>query len=282
MTDSTVWLISGCSSGFGRELAAAVLRRGQRAVITARNPASVQDLVAGHPKQAVAAALDVTNPAQIAEVVRLAEGKFGRVDVLVNNAGYGYLAAIEEGEDDEVRAMFEANVFGLVAMTKAVLPGMRKRGKGHIVNISSVGGLIGFPGIGYYNATKFAVEGISEALAKEAAPLGIHVTIVEPGPFRTEWAGRSLRTPKVAIDAYAQTAGARRDMISGYSGKQPGDPVRAADAIIGAVERANPPLHLVLGRPAYDAVKAKLQEFSSELENWRGISLGADFPADGG
>ncbi len=281
MTDSKVWLITGCSTGFGRELAGAVLRRGQRAVITARNPATVEDLAASHPKQALVAALDVTDAAQIEEAVRLAEAKFGGIDVLVNNAGYGYLAAIEEGEEDEVRAMFEANVFGLLAVTRAVLPGMRKRRKGHVVNISSVGGLIGFPGIGYYNATKFAVEGISEALAKEAASLGIHVTVVEPGPFRTDWAGRSLRTPKTAIDDYAPTAGARRDMVSGYSGKQPGDPARAAEAIIGAVEATDPPLHLVLGRPAYDAVRAKLQEFSSELENWRGISLGADFPADG-
>lgn len=280
MTDSTVWLITGCSTGFGRELAGAVLRRGHRAVITARNPATVQDFAERYGKQVLIAPLDVTNPAQITKVVRSAEGNFGGIDVLVNNAGYGYLAAIEEGEDDEIRAMFEANVFGLLAVTRAVLPGMRKRRKGHVVNISSVGGLIGFPGIGYYNATKFAVEGLSEALAKEAAPLGIRVTVVEPGPFRTDWAGRSLRTPKTSIADYAPTAGARRDMISGYSGKQPGDPIRAAEAIIGAVEAANPPLHLVLGRPAYDATRSKLQEFSAELENWRGISLGADFPAE--
>lgn len=278
MADTPVWLISGCSSGFGRELAAAVLRRGQRVVVTARDPASIKDFARDYPKHVMVAALDVTRSDQVALAVRQAEEHFGRIDVLVNNAGYGYLAALEEGEDDEVRAMFEANVFGLIALTKAVLPGMRKRRKGHVVNISSVGGLIGFPGIGYYNASKFAVEGLSEALAKEVQPLGIGVTIVEPGPFRTEWAGRNLRTPKVAIAAYADTAGARRDMISGYSGKQPGDPVRAAEAIIAAVEADAPPLHLVLGRPAFDAVKSKIQEFSSELETWRPTSLGADFP----
>lgn len=278
MDQSAVWLITGCSTGFGRALAGAVLAKGLRAVVTARDPGSLQHFADSFGKQVLIAGLDVTKASQIAEVVRQAEAKFDRIDVLVNNAGYGYLAAIEEGEDDEVRAMFETNVFGLVNVTKAVLPGMRARRAGHVVNISSVGGLIGFPGIGYYNATKFAVEGLSEALAKEAAPLGIRVTIVEPGPFRTEWAGRSLRTPKNAIADYAQTAGARRDMISGYSGKQPGDPARAAAAIIAAVEAADPPLHLLLGRPAFDAAKGKLQELSNELENWRGLSLGADFP----
>ncbi|PKU23836.1 oxidoreductase [Telmatospirillum siberiense] len=280
MADSAVWLISGCSSGFGRELAAAVLRRGQRVVVTARSLETVKDFARDYPKLALVTALDVTRADQVAAVVRQAEEKFGRIDVLVNNAGYGYLAALEEGEDAEVRAMFEANVFGLIALTKAVLPGMRKRRKGHVVNISSVGGLIGFPGIGYYNATKFAVEGLSEALAKEAQPLGIRVTIVEPGPFRTEWAGRNLRTPKVVIGDYAETAGARREMISGYSGKQPGDPARAAEAIIVAVETPNSPLHLVLGRPAFDAVKSKISEFSTELEKWRSTSLGTDFPRE--
>jgi len=281
MTDSTVWLISGCSTGFGRALADAVLKHGQQAVITARDPATLQDFADRYPKQALVAALDVTHQNRIDEVVRLAEDRFGRIDVLVNNAGYGYLAAVEEGENDEVRAMFETNLFGLVALTKAVLPTMRRQRKGHVVNISSVGGVIGFPGVGYYNATKFAVEGFSEALAKEAGPLGIRVTIVEPGPFRTDWAGRNLRTPKRSIEDYASTAGARRAMISGNSGKQPGDPVRAAHAIIEAVESANPPLHLPLGRPAYDAIKAKVQETSSELEKWRSVILGADFPADG-
>ena len=174
--------------------------------------------------------------------------------------------------------MFEANVFGLATMTKAVLPGMRARRRGHIVNISSMGGLIGCSGVGYYNATKFAVEGVSEALAKEAAPLGIKVTVVEPGPFRTDWAGRSLRTPAAAIEDYAATAGARRAAIQGYSGKQPGDPVRAAEAIIQAVQSPEPPLHLVLGRPAYEQVAAKLREFQGEMETWREVSLGADYP----
>jgi NAD(P)-dependent dehydrogenase (short-subunit alcohol dehydrogenase family) len=272
-----VWLISGCSTGFGRDLARIALDRGYRVVATARNPASLEDL-ARHPS-ALTVAMDVTDPAQIAAATDRAQSHFGRIDVLVNNAGYGYLSALEEGEDVEIRAMFETNVFGLINLTKAVLPGMRTRRRGHIVNISSMGGLIGFPGIGYYNATKFAVEGLSEALAKECAPLGIRVTVVEPGPFRTDWAGRSLKVPRTPIADYAETAGARRAAVQGYSGTQPGDPVRGAHAIIDAVEAADPPLHLVLGKVALDLVQAKIAEFSTELDTWRNLSLGADFPA---
>jgi NAD(P)-dependent dehydrogenase (short-subunit alcohol dehydrogenase family) len=276
MSQSPVWLITGCSTGFGRELVRAVLAKGHRAVATARNPATLDDF-ASNPNVLVAA-LDVTDPDQIGRAVTQAIARFGQIDVLVNNAGYGYLSAVEEGEDDEVRAMFEVNVFGLANMTKAVLPGMRQRRSGHIVNISSMGGLIGFPGIGYYNATKFAVEGLSEALARECAPLGIKVIAVEPGPFRTDWAGRSLKTPKKPIADYADTAGARRNGIQNYSGKQPGDPARAAEAIVAAVAAPNPPLHLVLGRVAYDLTAAKLKEFQSDMEAWRDLSLGADFP----
>lgn len=278
-SDKTVWLITGCSTGFGRELARVLLRRGHGVVVTARNPATLDEFAAAG--NALVAALDVTVPAQIVEVVRQAGARFGHIDVLVNNAGYGYLSAVEEGEDDEVRAMFETNVFGLANMTKAVLPGMRARRRGHIVNISSMGGLIGFPGIGYYNATKFAVEGLSEALAKETAPLGIKVTIVEPGPFRTDWAGRSLKTPRTAIGDYAQSAGARRAAVQNYSGTQPGDPVRGAKAIIDAVESAEPPLHLLLGRPAYEMTAVKFKEFAAEMQKWREVSLGADFPDAG-
>ena len=168
----------------------------------------------------------MTRPAEIEAAVADTRRAFGRIDVLVNNAGYGYLAAVEEGEDADIRAMFETNFFGLAAMTRAVLPVMRAQKSGAIVNISSMGGFIGFPGSGYYAATKFAVEGLSESLAKEVAPFGIKVLIVEPGPFRTDWAGRSLKTPKRPIEAYAETAIARRRQIQGYSGNQPGDPVR--------------------------------------------------------
>ncbi len=273
---SKVWLITGCSTGLGRELVRAVLQHGDQVVATARDPATLAEFAA-HPN-ALTVRLDVTKPDHIAAAVHATAARFGRIDVLVNNAGYGYLSAVEEGEDEQVRAMFEVNLFGLAKMTQAVLPGMRARRAGHIVNISSMGGLIGFPGIGYYNATKFAVEGLSEALAKECAPLGIHVTIVEPGPFRTDWAGRSLKVPKTAIGDYADTAGSRRAAIQGYSGQQPGDPVRAAQAMIAAVEAPQPPLRLVLGRAAFDQVSAKLKEAGAELGAWRAVSLGADFP----
>ena len=275
-SDSPVWFVTGCSTGFGREIVQAVLRRGWRVVATARKTASLSDFLS--LPNVMTAELDVTAPAQITEVVAKAEARFGHIDVLVNNAGYGYLSAVEEGEDAEVRAMFETNVFGLANMTKAVLPGMRARRHGVVVNISSMGGVVGFPGIGYYNATKFAVEGLSEALAKESAPLGIKVIIVEPGPFRTDWAGRSLKTPKIAIDDYAETAGARRAAVNAYSGTQPGDPARGAEAIITAVEAPNPPLHLVLGRPAFDTISAKLAAFSAEMEAWKAVTLGADYP----
>ncbi len=274
----SVWFITGCSTGFGREIARVVLDRGGRAVVTARDAARVQDLADPYPDHALALSLDVTRPDQVAHAVQAAEGKFGAIDVLVNNAGYGYMAAIEEGEDDEIRAQFEANVFGLIDMTRAVLPGMRARGRGHIVNLSSQGGLVGFPGVGFYNASKFAVEGLSEALAGEIRPLGLGVTIVEPGPFRTDWAGRSLRTPKTAIDAYKETAGARRRAINGYSGAQPGDPVRAARAIVDAVESETPPLHLLLGKQALDVVRGKLAAMAKEFDAWESTSLSADFP----
>jgi NAD(P)-dependent dehydrogenase (short-subunit alcohol dehydrogenase family) len=223
--------------------------------------------------------LDVDDQAQVKDAVKKAEVAFGRVDVLVNNAGYGYLAAVEEGDDHDVRAMFETNYFGLVRMTQTVLPSMRKRKSGAIVNISSIGGLVGLPGAGHYNATKFAVEGVSEALAKEVEPLGIKVMIVEPGPFRTDWAGRSLQQAKKPIADYNDTAGARRQMIADYSGKQPGDPARAAEAIIAAVTAKTPPLRLLLGRMALDTARTKLDTMRKNFDSWESVTLGADFPA---
>ncbi len=202
---------------------------------------------------------------QVAEAAKKAEAKFGRIDVLVNNAGYGFLSAAEEAQEDEIRAQFETNFFGLAAMTRAVLPLMRKQRSGHILNISSMAGFIGFPGVAYYNASKFAVEGLSEALAKEVEPLGIKVTIVEPGPFRTDWAGRSLITPRKAIADYTDTAGARRKGIAGGSGKQAGDPVRAAAAMLKVVESPNPPLRLLLGRIALNNARGKLDAVAPRL-----------------
>jgi NAD(P)-dependent dehydrogenase (short-subunit alcohol dehydrogenase family) len=278
LNDNPVWFITGCSTGFGRELAQLVLRRGWRAVVTARDASRVQDLVQGHEDRALALSLDVTKPDQIATAVQEAESRFGSIDVLVNNAGYGYQSSIEEGDDAEIRAQFEANVFGLAAMTRAVLPGMRARRRGHIVNISSQAGFIGFEGSGYYAATKHAVEGLSDSLSREVAPLGIKVTCVEPGPFRTDWAGRSLQQRRPAIADYQNTVGARLASTANISGKQPGDPVRAVEAIIKVVEADNPPKHLVLGSIALEGIRNKLNETLAEIEAWSETSRGADFP----
>jgi NAD(P)-dependent dehydrogenase (short-subunit alcohol dehydrogenase family) len=276
--EKPVWFITGCSTGFGRELAKILLQRGYRVVATARDPAKIADLVEGHAATALALGLDVEKQPQIEAAVEAARRKFGRIDVLVNNAGYGYLAAIEEGDDADIRAMFETNFFGLAALTRAVLPIMRAQKSGAIVNISSMGGFIGFPGSGYYAATKFAVEGLSESLSKEVAPLGVKVLIVEPGPFRTDWAGRSLKTPKHPIDAYAETAIARRQQTQGYSGSQPGDPVRGVEAIIAAVEQRNTPLRLPLGNFAYDAMGAELEAVRKEHAAVEAAARGADYP----
>jgi NAD(P)-dependent dehydrogenase (short-subunit alcohol dehydrogenase family) len=273
-----VWFITGCSTGFGRELSVILLQRGYRVVVTARDKTKIDDIVAGHERNGLALALDVDKQVQIDAAVKAAEARFGRIDVLVNNAGYGYLAAIEEGDDADIRAVFETNVFGLAAMIRAVLPIMRAQKSGAIVNISSMGGFIGFPGSGYYAATKFAVEGLSESLSKEVSPFGVKVLIVEPGPFRTDWAGRSLKTPKHPIDAYAETAIARRQQTQGYSGSQPGDPVRGVEAIIAAVEQPNPPLRLPLGNFAYDAMGAELEAVRKEYAAVEAVARGADFP----
>jgi NAD(P)-dependent dehydrogenase (short-subunit alcohol dehydrogenase family) len=277
--DSTpVWFITGCSTGFGRELAEAVLQRGWRAVVTARDPSSVDALVDAAKGRAIAARLDVTRPDDVQHAVEQAYAAFGRIDVLVNNAGYGYLAAVEEGEDDEVRQMFEANFFGAVAMIKAVLPDMRKRRAGQIVNVTSVGGMVGNPSSGYYAATKFALEGLGESLSRETAELGIKVTTVEPGPFRTDWAGRSLRQTRKPIDDYASIAGARRAMVTARNGNQPGDPRRAAEVIIEAVSSPQPPAHLVLGSLGLEMVRNKLARVAADVDAWEKSSRWTDNP----
>ena len=274
-----VWFITGCSTGFGRELARLVLARGWPAVVTARDRVRVADLVTGAEDHALALDLDVTDQASITAAVRAAEERFGRIDVLVNNAGYGYQASVEEGEEAEIRAQFDANVFGLFAMTRAVLPGMRTRRRGHVLNITSVAGFVGFPGSGYYAASKHAVEGWSDALAAEGAPIGLMVTCIEPGPFRTDWAGRSLRQTEVRIAEYAETAGTRLKGTSSVSGKQPGDPARAAEALIAVTEADHPPRHLVLGAFGIDAVTKKLEEELAEITAWRETGLATDFPS---
>jgi len=273
-----VWFITGCSSGFGHELSKLVLSRGWRAVVTARDKTRVADLARGAEDRALTLDLDVTDSAQITAAVQAAQARFGRIDVLVNNAGYGYQAAIEEGDDAEIRVQFDANVFGLFAMTRAVLPGMRIRRKGHVLNITSVAGFIGFPGSGYYAASKHAVEGWSDALADEGKPLGIKVTCIEPGPFRTNWAGGSLRQTPNQIADYASTAGTRMQGTADGNGSQAGDPVRAAQAMIDVTENDNPPRHLVLGAWGIDAVANKLKATLAEVEAWRDVGIATDFP----
>ena len=273
-----VWFITGCSTGFGRELAKMVLDRGYRVVVTARDPAKVEDIAAPYRDRALVLQLDVTDLVEVDAAVKSAVKHFGRIDVLVNNAGIGYFGAVEESDEEEVRRMFEINFFGLSRMTRAVLPTMRRQRSGHIVNISSIGGLKSFPTLAYYNATKYAVEGFSEALSLELAPLGIKVTIVEPSGFRTDWAGRSAAESKNRIADYAPTAGKNLDDIRGYSGKQPGDPVRAAEAIITALESPNPPLRLLLGKAALKGARAKLDTLKRDFDAWEKTTVDADFP----
>jgi NAD(P)-dependent dehydrogenase (short-subunit alcohol dehydrogenase family) len=275
-----VWFITGCSTGFGRFLAIEALKKGYKVVVTARNTNDVQDIVAAYPDNSIVVKLDVTDVASIKSSVASAIEKFGQIDVLVNNAGIGYFGAIEESEEAEVRRMFEINVFGLANMTQAVLPIMRKQRSGHILNIASIGGLRSFPGVGFYNATKYAVDGLSEALSKEVAPLGIKVTIVAPSGFRTDWAGRSANDSKIVIEDYASTAGKNKGDIRGYSGNQPGDPVRAAKAMIQVVETENPPLRLLLGVAALKGARLKLEELKQDFDTWADVSEGADFPKD--
>jgi NAD(P)-dependent dehydrogenase (short-subunit alcohol dehydrogenase family) len=275
-----VWFITGCSTGFGRFLAIEALSKGYKVAVAARNPNDVQDIVANYPSTSLVVTLDVTVSAQIKEAVEATITKFGTIDILVNNAGIGYFGAIEESEDAEVRNMFEINVFGLAKMTQAVLPIMRQQRSGHILNIASIGGLRSFPGVGFYNATKYAVDGLSESLSKEVAPLGIKVTIVAPSGFRTDWAGRSAKDSKITIEDYATTAGKNKGDIRGYSGNQPGDPVRAAKAMIQVVESENPPLRLLLGAAALKGARIKLEELKNDFDTWAEVSEGADFPKE--
>ena len=274
---NAVWLITGCSKGLGRAIAREALKSGYRVVASARNPSAVSDLAREFPEAALAAELDVTKPNQAKAVIEAAESRFGAIDVLVNNAGYGYLAAIEEGDDADVRALFETNIFGTWNMIKAVLPGMRRRGHGHVVNMSSVGGLTTFPGIGFYHMAKFAVEGLSETLAQEVAPFGLGVTVVEPGAFRTDFRGPSMKQSSTRLTAYEHTTGKVRDSVFAGHGKQAGDPTLAAAAIINALESNQPPMHLALGGDALDLIRRKMTALQHELDAWEKVTRSTNF-----
>jgi NAD(P)-dependent dehydrogenase (short-subunit alcohol dehydrogenase family) len=273
----STWLITGCSSGLGRALAEVVIGAGHNAVVTARNVNSVADLSGPARERVLAVALDVTKPDQVASAVQQAQQRFGSVDVLVNNAGYGYRGAVEEGDDADVRTLFETHFFGSVAMIKAVLPGMRGRRSGAIVNISSIGVQLTPVGSGYYSAAKAAIEGMSGALRGELAPLGISVIVVEPGAFRTDFAGRSLAESATRIDDYAATAGQRRKEHDTMHGNQPGDPAKAGAAIIAAVESPEPPAFLLLGADALAAYRYIADARAKEIANWEQLTTSTDF-----
>jgi NAD(P)-dependent dehydrogenase (short-subunit alcohol dehydrogenase family) len=273
------WLITGCSTGIGREIARAALEAGHQVVVTARRVGDVEDLVDEHPDTAVAVALDVTDKTQIAAAVATAGTAYGGVDVLVNNAGYGYLSAIEEGDDAEVRALFDTNYFGAVDMIKAVLPQMRERGSGHVVNISSMAGLVANPPNAYYSATKFAMESLTEALAKEVGPLGIKVTAIEPGAFRTDWARRSMHEATTPIEAYADEVGARKELIKAFADHLPGDPRKLAEAVLMVVAFEHPPLRLLLGADVLAATREKLTAMLASIDEWEAVTLDVGFPA---
>jgi NAD(P)-dependent dehydrogenase (short-subunit alcohol dehydrogenase family) len=276
VTEPPVWFITGCSTGFGLELAKQAIEHGYRTVVTARDPSKLAGY--GATDKVLVLKLDVTVPDEAAAAVKATEARFGRIDVLVNNAGIGYFAAVEESEEDEVRKMFDVNLFGTGRMIWAVLPGMRKQRSGCIVNISSLAGLRGFPAMGYYNATKFAVEGLSAALRQEVEPLGIRVMVVEPSGFRTDWAGRSANESQHQIDDYMATAGTVRAAVRASSGRQPGDPVRAAKAIVAALASGNPPHHLLLGNDAFEGAMARLDHLRQDFAAGEAVARAADFP----
>jgi len=272
-----VWMITGTSQGFGLELVRAALQRGDSVIATSRSPDKVATAFPKASARLLAIPMDLRDMTKISSAVQAGLTRFGRIDVLVNNAGHGLIGAVEEASDAEIANVFETNVFGLLRVTRAVLPHFRERRSGHIVNLSSIGGLVGLPGFGIYNGTKFAVEGLSEAMAAEVTPLGIRVMIVEPGPFRTDFLGSSLALTGKKLADYDQTSGQTRAAATTRHGSQPGDPARAAEAIIKAVTSENPPQHLLLGQFAYDRATAKLENLRKEFEAWREVTLGADF-----
>lgn len=279
MTDASsgrTWLVTGCSTGLGAALARAILERGDRLVGTARKTESLRHLDGVGGGELLPLALDVTDPAAVGRVVEAAVERFGRIDVLVNNAGFGMLGAIEEVTDAEVRHVYDTNVFGLLAVTRAVLPVMRGQQSGHILHISSIGGLRSNPGSGIYCSTKFAVEGIGEALRGEVEAFGIKVTIVEPGAFRTDFAGRSI-TKAEPIPAYADTVvGAWRERTTRIHGQQPGDPAKAAAAMLQVVDSPEPPLRLLLGPDALQRARDKLAGMAAEFDRWEATTRGTD------
>jgi NAD(P)-dependent dehydrogenase (short-subunit alcohol dehydrogenase family) len=274
----TTWLITGCSSGLGHAIATAVLDAGFNAVVTARSADKVKDFERAYPGRALAVALDLTDKASIAQAIAQAEAQFGHIDTLINNAGYGYRAAVEEGDEQDVADLFATHVFGPVALIKAVLPGMRERRSGSIVNFSSIGAQFWNPGSAYYSAAKMAQEGITLTLKTEVEPLGVRAMVIEPGAFRTDFAGRSLTGAKVEIDDYAATVGPRRLANDHTHGTQPGDPKRAAKLILDTLAKPQLPSRLLLGSDAVEIVSKQLNRQLEEIAAWKDASASTDFP----
>ena len=275
--NSKIWLITGVSGGLGRALAQEAALQGNIVFGTLRKPEQIQEfnnLVHG---KTFGLELDVNNHERIEIIIAHILDQFGKIDVLVNNAGYGLFGAIEEVSMEEARAQMETNFFGALAVTQAVLPVMRRQHSGHIVQISSMAGVRANMGMGLYNASKFALEGFSEALALEMAPMNIHVMIVEPGPFRTDWAGSSSTRSAKILNEYDSTAGERISSITNYSGTQPGDPVKGAKAILKAIRSEKPPLRLVLGKVALDSIREKLRSMEQNLAEWEDVTLDTSF-----
>jgi NAD(P)-dependent dehydrogenase (short-subunit alcohol dehydrogenase family) len=264
------WLVTGCSTGIGRAIAAAALDAGHKVVVSARRPETVQDLVDAYPGSAIAVALDVTNRAQITEAVVKAQADLGGLDVLVNNAGYGYLSAVEEGDDAEVRALFDTNFFGTVDMIKAVLPGMRAQRRGHIINVSSMTGIVTNPPNTYYSCTKHALEALTEGLAKEVAPLGIKVCAIEPGAFQTDYVTRSMRQAD-SMDDYAEVS-ERKELIKAFGSHLPGDPAKLAAVVLQLADMDDPPLRLLLGRDVLHAFREKVASWSVAVDAWEEVT----------
>lgn len=275
-TQTPVWFITGCSTGLGRSLAQAVLRHGYRLIATARHIDAIEDLVASHPESVRAFALDVTDAGEVAGVVARAAAAFGRLDVVVNNAGYGLVGSLEDVSEDQIIRNFQANFFGALHVIRSALPILRGQRSGHFVTISAAAVIGNYPGFSIYGASKWALEGACESLAAEVKPLGIRVTVVQPGPFRTQFISRSLeRVPTVTAD-YDATSGKFLRFLESMDGKQPGDPDKAAEAIVAAVDSANPPMRLVLGKYAVEKARRKLVAAARELENWSAVGLATD------
>ncbi len=276
-----VWFITGASRGFGALITREALDAGDAVVATARNPQTIIDRFGEHPNL-LPVALDVTSEAQAHAAAESAVKRFGRIDILLNNAGYGLLGAVEEATAEEIEKIYATNVFGLLKVTRAVLPHMRRQRSGHVMNISSIGGYVGFPGWGVYGSTKFAIEGLSESLAIEVKPLGIDVTVVEPGFFRTDFLDEtSLSISPSSIADYEQTpAGAMRDFAAGKNHGQPGDPLRLAKAMITLSKAENPPLRMLFGTDTVAAIEAKNASVAAELETWRELATSTDFPPE--